>query len=278
MTDAAPFTVAFDELALLVTRLEAVEKAQGEKSETRKVATGFFVSRGAKIFLVTNRHVVIDEPKAFFPDYLDLEIHLGNAKGSERRHHTLELYSRNETPVWKEHAFFGSNADIVVISLNGVLREDADRWTAFEEGGFATVIDVLPLGSDVILLGYPLGFYDTKNGLPIVRKGAVASMYQFPFAGNPYFLVDANLHEGMSGSPVVWPRRFLRMREGQVYLGNFDPVLLGVHSGEAIVGGKPTGLNAVWYPGLITEIIDGSAPQKNGPRTPSLGLHKGGTL
>ena len=50
---------------------------------------------------------------------------------------------------------------------------------------------------------YPLGqYYDDVFNLQVVRNGTVASAYPMRFRGQPYFLIDARLHEGTSGSPV----------------------------------------------------------------------------
>ena len=38
-------------------------------------ASGFFFARGERLFLVTSRHVVIDEPSEHYPDRLEIELH-----------------------------------------------------------------------------------------------------------------------------------------------------------------------------------------------------------
>ena len=62
------------------------------------------------------------------------------------------------------------------------------------------------VGDDVLVAGYPRGFYDTANLFPIVKAGIIASKWGAPFRGNPHFLVDAKLFEGSSGSVVVSSR------------------------------------------------------------------------
>ena len=38
-------------------------------------ASGFFFEREGRLFLVTSRHVVIDEPSKHFPDRIEIELH-----------------------------------------------------------------------------------------------------------------------------------------------------------------------------------------------------------
>ena len=39
-------------------------------------ASGFFFDRDDRLFLVTSRHVLIDEPSKHFPDRIEIELHI----------------------------------------------------------------------------------------------------------------------------------------------------------------------------------------------------------
>lgn len=54
----------------------------------------------------------------------------------------------------------------------------------------------------VVFVGYPNGIYDTKNLLPIIRRGTTATPFQIDYEGQPVFLIDASVFPGSSGSPV----------------------------------------------------------------------------
>ena len=54
----------------------------------------------------------------------------------------------------------------------------------------------------VTLIGYPYGFYDAKNALPIWKTGSVASEPDIDFDGKPLMLIDVAAFPGMSGSPA----------------------------------------------------------------------------
>ena len=55
---------------------------------------------------------------------------------------------------------------------------------------------------DVTIVGYPDGLSDTKNNLPLVRRGITASSLHYDFNGSSTFLIDAAIFPGSSGSPV----------------------------------------------------------------------------
>lgn len=116
----------------------------------------------------------------------------------------------------------------------------------------------MPLGQAVLILGFPLGFHDTLHNLPIVRSAIIASSFSHPFKGEPYFLTDARLHRGMSGSPVIanWPRRQPFFTEPA---GGWR--LLGIHSSALDVSDRDPeqderlALNTAWYASLIPEML-----------------------
>ena len=55
---------------------------------------------------------------------------------------------------------------------------------------------------EITFIGYPNGVWDTKNFLPVARRGATASPIAVDFEGTPRFLIDASVFGGSSGSPV----------------------------------------------------------------------------
>jgi len=55
---------------------------------------------------------------------------------------------------------------------------------------------------DVLFIGYPVGLWDPKNLIPVVRKGITATPVFLDFKGEKQFLIDASVFPGSSGSPV----------------------------------------------------------------------------
>ena len=55
---------------------------------------------------------------------------------------------------------------------------------------------------EVKFVGYPIGIWDEKNNLPIMRRGMTATDPAIDYNGRGEFLVNAAVYPGSSGSPV----------------------------------------------------------------------------
>ena len=64
-------------------------------------ASGFFFERDARLFLVTSRHVLIDEPSGHFPDRIEIELHTDPTNLAESTGFSMPLY-RNGRSVWRQ--------------------------------------------------------------------------------------------------------------------------------------------------------------------------------
>lgn len=74
---------------------------------------------------------------------------------------------------------------------------------------------------EVIFIGYPRGIYDTKNLMPIVRKGISATPIAIDFEDKPHFLIDGAVFPGSSGSPVfICNMGSYPMKRGGIAIGN----------------------------------------------------------
>jgi S1-C subfamily serine protease len=224
-------------------------------------ATGFFYQADGKVYLVTNRHVVIDETKGLRPDTLLVKLHTDGADLTKFVERTVRLYD-GPTPRYRVHRSYPSPAiDVAVISLPPEVLDKA-VIKAISKENFAPDDVAIAVGQRAIITGCPYGLHDTKNNLAIARSGMIASMYSVDFQGLPAFLVDANLHPGTSGSPVMSePSTLTTRKNGNTTVSNVPAFyFLGVHS--AIINlGKPgekpesLGLAQVWRARLIEEII-----------------------
>lgn len=56
---------------------------------------------------------------------------------------------------------------------------------------------------DVVMVGYPIGLWDSTNNLPILRRGVTASHPATNFQGKEQGVVDMACFPGSSGSPVL---------------------------------------------------------------------------
>jgi len=222
-------------------------------------ATGFFYERNNNLFLVTNQHVVRDEVHNVIPDTLRLKLHTDPNDIGKNADFDIALYNGNQHS-WKIHTSH-SDADIAVIKLDKAALVGKFFVKAWSSQAFLPKQYSLHPGDDVFIMGYPLGFYDTKNNIPIFRNAMIASTYGVPFQGLPLFLTDANLHPGTSGSPVITkPKSTWVDDQGNTALVTGTTYyLVGVHSatlGVTPVGKPeiPLGLGAAWNAELVEEI------------------------
>jgi len=243
-TEPSPIT----DLVVTVTR---VLQIRGD-SEVGS-ASGFFYLNRERLFLVTNRHVVIDETKGHRPDALKIRVHTDPTNITRNIDIVTPLYEGTERR-WLESE--ETNADVAAIELN---RSEIEGYVikAFSAANMPPNDVVIDLGESVLVLGYPLGFYDDIHNLPIIRNAILASVYPVPFRGNPYFLIDGRLHEGMSGSPIITkPSPIRPTKKGISFMGGPVTFLLGIlsHTFPVPKGIEPLDLSAVWFASLVDSI------------------------
>ncbi len=218
-------------------------------------ATAFFFLRDGFLYLATNRHVVCDDVNSLYPDKLQVRVHDNPDDLTSHGELWLDVIDGQHRPLWREHPTLGSAADVVVLPINDPTVIASWHVDTFGPEHLLDEHRGLPLGQEVIVIGFPLGFEDTMHRLPLIRRATVASVYPLPFKGERYFITDARLHRGSSGSPVV--------------AKIFDPVtektdwkLLGVHSASLDVSNRDPeqdeklGLNMTWYASLIMEMTE----------------------
>lgn len=127
----------------------------------------------------------------------------------------------------------------------------------------------LSLWDNLVVIGYPMGLHDEEHNLPIFPRANLASVPSVPFNREPKFLIDAQLHPGMSGSPVLirseeyygglanWQKEHEHL-EGEIIeriRWSMSRALVGVHSGEYSKYDPQLGLHNVWFAGLIRDLI-----------------------
>jgi hypothetical protein len=79
-------------------------------------ASGFFFARDERLFLVTNRHVVVDEPSKHFPNRLEIELHINPDNLAESTGFSIPLY-RDGRSIWRQGRDRAGEIDLAVIEL-----------------------------------------------------------------------------------------------------------------------------------------------------------------
>lgn len=257
-------------------------------------ATGFFLNYEGTTYMVTNRHV------------FDIQTHNGEPLKQVRiyiRTNPTDLSSVEARDIslyfdgsknWKGHSS-GPTTDIAVIPLkppvvdqpiqipshNPSVGESPIREHEYDVGNLSfsfqdlpsqrevvdgTIVTSVRGGSHVMILGYPLRV--TESYLPVARNALISSPYGTRTRDQPYFLVDARTHPGLSGSPVITaiPDSTDTVRVSDTgfdtkaaakLMRDVEWYLIGIHAQAADVA-ESLELNGVFYPHLLRDILEDS--------------------
>jgi hypothetical protein len=214
-------------------------------------ASGFFFERDERLFLVTSRHVLFDEPSKHFPDRIEIELHIEAANMARSIGFSIPLY-RDGKSIWRQGLDAAGGVDVAVIEIVRAALPETAIYRAFTPRHLYRPLDEVPVGTSLLMVGFPLGFYDTLHHMPVVRHAVVASSFGLRFQGQGYFLTDARSHRGTSGAPVV-----MRAEGKGATDGNLPWKLLGVHSAVIDMGTRDRqidealGLNCAWYADIL---------------------------
>lgn len=174
--------------------------------------TGFFyrfdvtLSNGASVpmlLLISNKHV-FGNPTSL----MTLNINRKKNNGSPDLGNTESVEFSGFVDLYYPHPDL--EVDLAAVDVTHLLHRklgEASLYIMNVVEKFLTPINyekVFP-GSSVLFVGYPSGFYDTHNNLPLVRKGTLSSVPSVNFKGKAELVIDAEVFPGSSGSPVFIP-------------------------------------------------------------------------
>jgi len=218
-------------------------------------ASGFFFGRDGRLFVVTSRHVVIDEP-GHVPDRIEIELHIDPDDMARSVAFSIPLY-RDGRGIWRQGVDIGGQIDVAVVEIERPALPPTTVYRAFTPAHLYAPQDEIAVGASLLIVGFPLGFHDTLHHMPVVRQAVVASSFGLRFDGHGFFLTDARTHRGTSGAPVV-----MRISHGERMQGDLPWMLLGVHSAVFDVGTRDVsidealGLNCAWYADILLKLTE----------------------
>ena len=210
--------------------------------------TGFFFERNEALWLVTSRHVLHDPATSHLPDRVDIVLHVDATNLTRSQSVSLPLYAGGQS-LWKQGNDSGGPVDIAALHIPRQQIPPGALMSPFTPEDLQPTLDEVEVGQPILLVGFPLGFYDVIHYLPVVRQGSIASSFGVRFQGQGFFLTDARMHRGTSGAPVV-----LRTSGAG---GRSRHALLGVHSGRMDMASRDVarddvlGLNCAWYADML---------------------------
>jgi hypothetical protein len=249
---------------LLLTAVP-VATHDGTRSLTR--ASGFFFERDGRLWLVTSRHVLIDDATGHHPDRVELELHIDARNLTRSLLWSVPLFHKGRA-VWRQARDSGGEIDVAALEIDTTKLPPEVQMCAFTPAHLQVAFDEVPVGSALLVVGFPLGFHDTLHHLPVVRQAAVASAFGVRFQGQGYFLSDARTHRGTSGAAVV-----MHSSDPALAASGLPWKLLGVHAGRLDMlprdekEDEVLGLNCTWYADVLLALtaerpvsVDAAAP------------------
>gem|GEM_PF-5154 len=237
-------------------------------------ASGFFYEHEDNLYFITNRHVVID--KDHCPHELRLTLHKDPENLRDNEVYPIKLYKNFngcEEHCWLEHPQNKDRkSDLIDLVALPIDRNELSKFYIRPFSDKDILPDHLPEGirgaitgysiwEHLLVIGYSEGFYDSAHNLPIIRSASLASVIYIPFNKKPKCLIDTQLPDGTSGSPVIVRPKYYYDQHGYPNANfpgngkNDNKYLLGVHSGEFNKMCPGLGLHNVWFAGLIQDII-----------------------
>lgn len=150
---------------------------------------------GHIILLVSNKHVFIDPT-----GILRISLNRKKEDGNPNFGNINNFEDINFQDAYYEHP--DPNVDLACVNVSGISYKDVFYKTL--NSNFLNEIDYdfVAQGTEVIFVGYPANRYDVVNNLPLVRKGVIASVPEVDFNGRGQIVIDAQVYQGSSGSPV----------------------------------------------------------------------------
>jgi S1-C subfamily serine protease len=219
-------------------------------------ASGFFFERDDRLFFVTSRHVMIDAPTKHFPDRIEIELHTDPENIARTTGFSIPLYQDRQS-VWRQGTDSGGEIDVAAIEIDRSALPETAVIRSFTPLHLIASHDTVEIGTAVVILGFPLGFYDRLHRVPVARQAVIASSLGLRFQGEGYFLTDARTHRGSSGAPVI-----IRIAQPEPAQRDLPWMLLGVHSARLDVGSREVkedealGLNCAWFADILLALTD----------------------
>lgn len=216
------------------------------------------VTEGRDLILgITNKHVLQDPARHLVLDFTLADLTQNPVKPVFGSKHRIQGNMLGDN-VYFEHP--DDDVDLACVNLSRI-ESDGCFFRTIDLSAMSPTFeeDWLIPNREVCFVGYPEGFYDKNNNLPILRRGVVASLPKVDFMGRKEFLVDAHVFKGSSGSPVFMASSLFG---GQMH---FVGVLHAAHSRKAKLMKlnmdkfgieDPIGLGYVLKPALLKELVD----------------------
>jgi len=177
-----------------------------------------FENYDGKVYIITANHVLDDFPqtnKLFLPKFPKILVtYCGDMYKSDESKIEFDIESLNNNGFLK----YDKERDVAVFQIGQIISYNVtylpQSHYSYKKRGFnSTLTTIVPpqlntfsnilLGSDVVIVGYPLSLGIGPTPLfninkPLLRKGIIAGKYE----ENKRLIIDAPVYYGNSGGPV----------------------------------------------------------------------------
>ncbi len=253
--DAGDVVRGIDPLLLTCTPINTFS---GESALTS--ATGFFLSRGQRLFLVTSRHVFSEPAEKHFPDRITIELHVNREDMAESTTVSIPLYAEGLS-LWRQATDSAGDVDVALIEVDQSMLPAEAVYCAFTPEHIAADKELIEVGASLLVIGFPLGFHDALHHMPVVRRAALASAFGLPSAcdsrawgtSSPMhaLTVAAAARRWSFGwanhpaAPALSSCRLLGVHSSRLDMATRDPI-----EDEAL------GLNCAWYSDVLLTLSE----------------------
>jgi hypothetical protein len=230
---------------------------QLSNGQPRGCATGFFFTDSGNLYLVTNKHVIYGNNFTHAQpmiDAVELNLHTNRMNLTENEKVMINLFDRGRR-IWLEHAHPAVDVVLIPVTIDRNRFVISPLNNTFLELGNIIVDDF----QKIFVMGYPFGWYDQRNNLPITRIGHLSSPFKIRFQGMPMMIGDVTTHQGMSGGPVLMQLDdyTVKKEDGSRtrMIGRRMLFLVGINSGQFELSEGRSNLISIWFSELILEIL-----------------------
>jgi len=128
-------------------------------------ASGFFFERDERLFLITSRHVLVDEPTGHYPNRLEIELHTDPDNLGRSTGFSIPLY-RDGKSVWRQGIDTAGEIDVAAIEIERSALPETTVYRAFTPDHLHNPTDLVEVGTPLLIVGFPLGFHDALHHMP----------------------------------------------------------------------------------------------------------------
>lgn len=193
---------ASEQLAFTTIRIQCETKTGNVSTGTGSFFNFKFNGDQQVPVIITNRHVVKDSTKGIF------QLTRANTDGTPQIGKFDNIVVDDFEKGWIPHP--RAEIDLCIMPIRPLFHEAQKQGKSFFKRQFdenllpsQQLLTDLNALEEILMVGYPVGLWDSTNNMPIFRRGITATHPNLNFEGREEFLIDAACFPGSSGSPVL---------------------------------------------------------------------------